>query len=105
MQHDRIEVTFVGWAESGLAFVLGHRVIWGAWDLVVPPELEVLAEQVLTQISASTVGDVKPDHARHGCRGAPDARLRMLRGLSRRSHSAVPQQTAPLRPHRSWRRR
>uniref|UniRef100_A4WNS8 Phage terminase GpA n=1 Tax=Cereibacter sphaeroides (strain ATCC 17025 / ATH 2.4.3) TaxID=349102 RepID=A4WNS8_CERS5 len=32
VQHDRIEVTFVGWTESGLAFVLGHRVIWGAWD-------------------------------------------------------------------------
>src|SRR5687768_7604682 len=26
---DRLEVTFVGWAEDGTAYVLGHRVIWG----------------------------------------------------------------------------
>lgn len=32
VQHDRLEVTFVGWAEGGAAFVLGHRVIWGQWD-------------------------------------------------------------------------
>ncbi|SIT83505.1 phage terminase large subunit family protein [Pontibaca methylaminivorans] len=32
VQHDRLELTFVGWSESGCAFVLGHRVIWGAWD-------------------------------------------------------------------------
>ncbi|QEW18997.1 Bacteriophage tail assembly protein [Marinibacterium anthonyi] len=32
VQHDRIEVTFIGWAEDGAAFVLGHRVTWGAWD-------------------------------------------------------------------------
>ncbi len=32
VQHDRIEVTFVGWAEDGCAFILGHRIIWGAWD-------------------------------------------------------------------------
>lgn len=32
VQHDRLEVTFAGWAEDGTAFVLGHRVIWGAWD-------------------------------------------------------------------------
>jgi phage terminase large subunit GpA-like protein len=27
---DRLEVTFIGWAEDGTAYVLGHRVIWGA---------------------------------------------------------------------------
>jgi phage terminase large subunit GpA-like protein len=27
---DRLEVTFVGWSEDGIAYVLGHRVIWGA---------------------------------------------------------------------------
>lgn len=32
VQHDRLELTFVGWTETGLAFVLGHRVIWGQWD-------------------------------------------------------------------------
>lgn len=32
VQHDRLELTFVGWSEAGCAFVLGHRVIWGAWD-------------------------------------------------------------------------
>lgn len=32
VQHDRLECTFVGWGEGGTAFVLGHRVIWGAWD-------------------------------------------------------------------------
>lgn len=32
VQHDRLELTFVGWSEAGQAFVLGHRVIWGEWD-------------------------------------------------------------------------
>ncbi|WP_371055734.1 phage terminase large subunit family protein [Rhodosalinus sp. K401] len=32
VQHDRLEVTIVGWAEEGEAFALGHRVIWGSWD-------------------------------------------------------------------------
>lgn len=32
VQHDRLECTLVGWAESGTAFALGHRVIWGEWD-------------------------------------------------------------------------
>lgn len=32
VQHDRLELTFVGWTETGTAFVLGHRVIWGEWD-------------------------------------------------------------------------
>ena len=32
VQHDRIEVTFVGWGEDGTSFVLGHRVVWGQWD-------------------------------------------------------------------------
>jgi phage terminase large subunit GpA-like protein len=32
VQHDRLEVTFVGWTEGGCALVLGHRVIWGAFD-------------------------------------------------------------------------
>ncbi len=32
VQHDRLELTFVGWSEAGCAFVLGHRVIWGQWD-------------------------------------------------------------------------
>jgi phage terminase large subunit GpA-like protein len=32
VQHDRLELTFVGWSEDGVAYVLGHRVIWGQWD-------------------------------------------------------------------------
>lgn len=32
VQHDRIEATFVGWTEQGLAYVLGHRVVWGPCD-------------------------------------------------------------------------
>ncbi|APZ52167.1 phage terminase large subunit family protein [Salipiger abyssi] len=32
VQHDRLELTFVGWTEDGAALVLGHRVIWGQWD-------------------------------------------------------------------------
>lgn len=32
VQHDRLELTYVGWAEDGTAYVLGHRVIWGQWD-------------------------------------------------------------------------
>lgn len=32
VQHDRLEVTFVGWAEDGAAFILGHTVIWGRHD-------------------------------------------------------------------------
>lgn len=33
VQHDRLEVTFIGHGEDGTIFVLGHRVIWGAWDV------------------------------------------------------------------------
>ncbi len=32
VQHDRLEITLVGWGQDGTAFVLGHRVIWGQWD-------------------------------------------------------------------------
>ncbi|SPF81930.1 phage terminase large subunit family protein [Pseudoprimorskyibacter insulae] len=32
VQHDRLEVTYVGWQEDGTAVVLGHTVIWGQWD-------------------------------------------------------------------------
>nr|CAD6606387.1 terminase [Rhizobium sp. Khangiran2] len=32
VQHDRIEVTLVGWDRHGVAHVLGHRIIWGRWD-------------------------------------------------------------------------
>lgn len=32
VQHDRLELTYVGWTESGCALILGHRVIWGAYD-------------------------------------------------------------------------
>lgn len=32
VQHDRLEAGFLGWAADGTAFVLGHVVLWGAWD-------------------------------------------------------------------------
>lgn len=32
VQHDRLELTYVGWSEEGIAYVLGHNVIWGQWD-------------------------------------------------------------------------
>lgn len=32
VQHDRIEITFIGWARDGTAYVLGHTVIWGSWE-------------------------------------------------------------------------
>jgi len=32
VQHDRLEITWVGWTEGGAALVLGHAVVWGAWD-------------------------------------------------------------------------
>jgi len=32
VQHDRLEITLVGWARDGTAFILGHRVLWGQWD-------------------------------------------------------------------------
>lgn len=31
-QHDRLEVTLVGWDRHGVAYILGHRVIYGRWD-------------------------------------------------------------------------
>ncbi|WP_420345006.1 phage terminase large subunit family protein [Paenirhodobacter sp.] len=32
VQHDRLELTYVGWTEAGGMLILGHRVIWGAFD-------------------------------------------------------------------------
>ena len=32
VQHDRLEVTLIGWDRHGVAHVLGHRVIFGRWD-------------------------------------------------------------------------
>ena len=32
VQHDRIEVTLIGWDRYGVAYVLGHKIIWGRWD-------------------------------------------------------------------------
>lgn len=32
VQHDRLECSFLGWTEGGAALVLGHKVIWGAYD-------------------------------------------------------------------------
>lgn len=29
VQHDRLELTYIGWTESGCMLILGHRVIWG----------------------------------------------------------------------------
>lgn len=32
VQHDRLELTYIGWTEDNVALVLGHKVIWGAFD-------------------------------------------------------------------------
>lgn len=32
VQHDRLELTYCGWTDSGCALILGHRVIWGPYD-------------------------------------------------------------------------
>ncbi|WP_406736439.1 phage terminase large subunit family protein [Thioclava sp. GXIMD4215] len=32
VQHDRLELTYIGWTEAGGMLVLAHRVIWGAYD-------------------------------------------------------------------------
>jgi phage terminase large subunit GpA-like protein len=32
VQHDRLETTLMGWSPVGTMFVLGHSVIYGAWD-------------------------------------------------------------------------
>lgn len=32
VQHDRLELTYIGWTETGCMLILGNRVIWGAWD-------------------------------------------------------------------------
>lgn len=31
VQHDRLEITWVGWTEGGQALVLGHSVVWGEY--------------------------------------------------------------------------
>lgn len=32
VQHDRLEVTLIGWDRHGIAYVLGHQIIYGRWD-------------------------------------------------------------------------
>ena len=32
VQHDRIEVTFIGWNREGESFILGHVIVWGRYD-------------------------------------------------------------------------
>ncbi|MGR3464075.1 phage terminase large subunit family protein [Limimaricola sp.] len=32
VQHDRIEITFVGWAQDDTAYILGHTIVWGPYD-------------------------------------------------------------------------
>lgn len=32
VQHDRLEATFLGFGADETVFILGHSVIWGAWD-------------------------------------------------------------------------
>lgn len=59
VQHDRLELTFVGWAEGGAAFVLGHRVIWGAWD--APDTWEELDELLRTRFPHALGGRIPID--------------------------------------------
>lgn len=32
VQHGRLEATLIGWTRTGVACVLAHIIIWGAWD-------------------------------------------------------------------------
>jgi phage terminase large subunit GpA-like protein len=32
VQHDRLELTYTGWTESGAMLILAHRVIWGSFE-------------------------------------------------------------------------
>lgn len=59
VQHDRLELTFVGWAEGGAAFVLGHRVIWGQWD--VPDTWEELDELLRARFPHALGGRIPID--------------------------------------------
>lgn len=46
VQHDRIELTYCGWTEAGCMVILGHRVIWGAYDAEETwAELDVLLQE------------------------------------------------------------
>lgn len=43
---DRLELTFIGWSEDGIAYVLGHKVIWGLYsDDATWRELDELLRQ------------------------------------------------------------
>ncbi len=53
VQHDRLEITLTGWAEDGTAFILGHEVIWGAWDA---PETWAELDGLLRQSFAHALG-------------------------------------------------
>ncbi len=53
VQHDRLEITLTGWAEDGTAFILGHKVIWGAWDA---PETWAELDGLLRQSFAHALG-------------------------------------------------
>ncbi|MFC3057862.1 phage terminase large subunit family protein [Paenirhodobacter populi] len=46
VQHDRLELTYVGWTEAGGMLILAHRVIWGAFDADETwAELEILLRE------------------------------------------------------------
>lgn len=57
VQHDRLEVTFLGWSEGGAAFVLGHRVVWGHWEHEEPwAELDGLLRQTWPHALGGRIG-------------------------------------------------
>jgi phage terminase large subunit GpA-like protein len=57
VQHDRLEVTLIGWQEDGTAAVLGHRVLWGAFsDESLWGELDELLRQTFPHALGGRIG-------------------------------------------------
>lgn len=57
VQHDRLEVTYLGHSEDGAIWVLGHRVIWGQWNEdVVWQDLDTLLKEKFPHELGGAVG-------------------------------------------------
>jgi len=75
VQHDRLEATFLGWSETGVSFVLGHRVLWGQWDAAETWE----GLDDLLRLRFPHAPYAAADHGDQGCaRKPPDDRTRGL---------------------------
>lgn len=59
VQHDRLEITWVGWTEGGQALVLGHAVVWGKYD--EDETWAELDEQIRMTFPHALGGKIGPD--------------------------------------------